>query len=258
MDFTLSTYSALLESLKKKNYCFMTFEAYSSSTPAGRTVVLRHDVDLLPQNALATARLEHSLGICATYYFRAVPESWDESIIREIASMGHEIGYHYESLTTAGGNPAAAFEDFKANLERLRAIAPVRTICMHGSPRSPFDSKDLWKEYSYKDLGLVGEPYLDTDFSKCFYLTDTGRRWDGHKVSVRDRVPEWQDRWNAEGLVFHSTGDIIMAIEEDKLPQTVMITTHPQRWTDNKVSWFKELLMQNAKNIVKRLIILTR
>lgn len=129
---------------------------------------------------------------------------------------------------------------------------------MHGSPRSPHDSKDLWKEYSYKDLGLVGEPYLDTDFSKCFYLTDTGRRWDGHKVSVRDRIPEWQDRWNAAGLVFHNTGDIIKAIEEERLPQTVMITTHPQRWTDSKVSWFKELLMQNAKNIVKRLIILSR
>ena len=26
------------------------------------------------------------------------------------------------------------------------------------------------------------------DFNKVFYLTDTGRRWDGHKVSVRDKV----------------------------------------------------------------------
>ena len=44
------------------------------------------------------------LGIKGVYYFRAVPESWDESIIKEIASLGHEIGYHYENLTTCNGN----------------------------------------------------------------------------------------------------------------------------------------------------------
>jgi hypothetical protein len=34
-----------------------------------------------------------------------------------------------------------------------------------------------------------------------------------------------------------------------------MITTHPQRWTDNVIEWFVELFMQNAKNTIKRLIV---
>lgn len=259
MDFTLQKYGSLLTLMKSQGYSFLPYREYhSAKSGAERKVFLRHDVDLLPQNSLATAVIEHGLGIKATYYFRAVPESWDEEIIKEIASLGHEVGYHYESLTTCDGDIDAAYQDFCKNLDKLRKLAPVSTICMHGSPRSPYDSKDIWEKYSYKDLGITSEPYLDTDFSNCFYLTDTGRRWDGYQVSVRDKIEGWQDIWTQAGLNFHSTDDLMEAIRESRLPSTIMITTHPQRWTDNKTKWAKELLLQNAKNIVKRLKILTQ
>lgn len=235
MDFTLNTYRRLLRALK------------------GRTVILRHDVDKRPKNSLRVARIEAEEGWKAIYYFRAVPCSWDEEVIREIAAMGHEIGYHYESLTTCNGDLAAAWEDFQINLEDLRRIAPVKSICMHGSPRSPWDSKDLWKQYDYKSLGIENEPYLDTDFSTTFYLTDTGRRWDGWKYSIRDKIPHWQEQWEKQGLVYHSTGDILNAIAAGTLPHNLMITTHPQRWEPFGIRWMRELFSQNAKNIVKRL-----
>ena len=156
---------------------------------------------------------EKRIGAHASYYFRAVPESWDDSIIQAVHQMGHEVGYHYESLTTCNGNLQQAFEDFKKNLEQLRKRVPVSTICMHGSPRSPYDSKDIWKKYNYKELNIIGEPYLSTDFSKMLYLTDTGRRWDGYKVSVRDKIEFYQEEWNARGWSFHSTDDIIKALK---------------------------------------------
>ena len=169
--------------------------------------------------------------------------------------MGHEVGYHYESLTTCKGNIQQAFDDFKKNLELLRKLVPVSTICMHGSPRSPYDSKDIWKKYDYKALDIIGEPYLDTDFSKMLYLTDTGRRWDGYKVSVRDKIVGYQEEWNAKGWSFHSTDDIIKALQENKLPDQIMITTHPQRWFNFGFGWIKELVMQNVKNMVKAVIV---
>jgi len=46
----------------------------------------------------------------------------------------------------------------------------------------------LWKRYDYKGLGIIAEPYLDIDYNQVFYITDTGRRWDGDRVSVRDKV----------------------------------------------------------------------
>lgn len=238
MDFTLKKYQELLIALK----------GYGSLT-------LRHDVDLKPLNSLRTAQMEHDLGMKATYYFRAVPESWDESVILQIASLGHEIGYHYESLTTCHGNMEAAYKDFCFNLDRLRQLVPVTSICMHGSPRSKWDSRDLWKHYDYHQLGITFEPYFDTDFSQTFYLTDTGRRWDGFKMSVRDKIPVFQEQWAKEGLVYHTTDDIIIAIKEMSFPRIVMITTHPQRWTDNRIQWLAEYLSQSAKNVVKKIMV---
>lgn len=322
MDFNLNIYEQLIRSLKHSGYSFLTFlealakenlpdenieKPFTSShlhtfTSSQKTVILRHDVDLLPQNSLRFAQIQAEMGIKGSYYFRAVPESWDESIIKEIASLGHEVGYHYENMDVAFGKLKdqrlkakvkkgsleydnlidAAYEDFIENLEKLRKLVPVSTICMHGSPKSKFDNKAIWDNYEYKDLGLIGEPYYDVDFDEMFYLTDTGRRWDGWKVSVRDKVPQ-QQQWNKQGLTFHSTMDIIDAItgvknekrkvkSENKsetlnsstsslhrlepetlnFPSQIMFTFHPQRWHASFLPWTKELLMQKAKNVVKR------
>lgn len=253
-DFTTQQYARLIKALKSRGYRFVTFAEFLKSAPDEKVVVLRHDVDLKPANSMRIATIENHLGAKASYYFRAVPESWDDDIIRAIASLGHEIGYHYESLTTTGGNVTEAYADFCKNLEKLRLLAPVATICMHGSPRSPYDSKDLWKTYDYHDLGIEGEPYFDVDFNHTFYLTDTGRRWDGYKVSVRDKVGHEQE-WEQAGLAFHTTEQIIKALNADALPSRIMITTHPQRWSDGFVPWLRELCMQKAKNVVKRMIV---
>ena len=255
MDFTRKKYIQLLLQLKDSGYKFITYSDYCAGAVPQRFVILRHDVDLKPQNSLEIAKIEKELQTKATYYFRAVPESWDEEIIKSICQMGHEIGYHYESLTTCKGDVQKAFGDFAKNLERLRMLVSVNTICMHGSPRSPYDSKDIWMQYDYKTLNILGEPYLTTDFSKMLYLTDTGRRWDGYKVSVRDKIEGYQDEWNAKGWSFHSTNEIIKALLENRLPDQLMITTHPQRWNNFGIAWIKELLLQNLKNILKAAIV---
>ena len=261
MDFTLRKYRQLLQSLQLQGYQFVTFEQYCASKTEEvdtRWVVLRHDVDLLPQNSLATAQIEHDLGIPASYYFRVVPESNQPEYIRQIAALGHEIGYHYEDMAICHGKAADAYAHFQKQLAYFRQFYPVRTICMHGAPTSKWDGKDLWKHYDYRALGIIGEPYFDVDFSQVFYLTDTGRCWDGYKVSVRDKIPIYQDQWVEQGLVYHTTDDVIRAADQALLPARIMITTHPQRWTNNILAWCKELLMQSLKNIVKRILIAAR
>ena len=268
-DFTLYQYRHLLESLLQQGYQFLTFEQYceqkssphrpiASSPDSPKYILLRHDVDLKAANSLATAQIEHELGIRATYYFRVVPQSNQPDIIRAIAALGHEIGYHYEDMALMQGDTEKAYAHFQQQLTYFRQFYPVRTICMHGAPTSQWDGKELWKHYDYRDLGIIGEPYFDIDFSQMFYLTDTGRCWDGYKVSVRDKIPVYQDQWNALGLVYHATNDIIHAAEQGSLPTRIMITTHPQRWTDRPLAWLKELLVQNAKNIIKRLFLVKK
>lgn len=252
MDFTIDKYKELLKALKKHH-------GFS----------IRHDVDLRPDFSLRIAQVEAEMGVKATYYFRTVPESYDEEIIRKIVSLGHTAGYHYECLTTCNGDMEAAYEDFCRNLEKLRNVVSITTACAHGSPRSPWNSQHIWevsrrrdvetsRQYDIHSLGIEYEPMLDTDFSKTLYLTDTGRRWDGYKVSVRDKVPEYQELWTKEGLVFHTTDDIIQALLNPEHPihkHDLLINTHPQRWMPFGPGWLKEATLQNIKNIAKRVIV---
>lgn len=257
-DFTLKKYAELLKCMSGRDYRFITFENYcvQKEMLADKPfAILRHDVDLKAENSLATARIEHSLGIKASYYFRVVEQSNKPAVIKDIARMGHEIGYHYEDMSICGGDTEKAVDHFKKQLDYFRQFYPVKTICMHGAPRSKFDGRDLWKHYDYHDFGIIGEPYFDADFSKIFYLTDTGRCWDGFNVSVRDKVPVYQEKWVEEGLVYHSTDDIIRALQNGTFPNHLMMTTHPQRWTDNRAQWLKEMMVQRAKNCVKRIIV---
>jgi len=219
-----------------------------------------------------TARIENELGITGTYNFRMVRGSFDEGIIRQIASMGHEIGYHYEDLTVAKGKAEQAIQLFEQNLARLRRLVPIETICMHGSPLSKYDNRKLWERYNYRDYGIIGEPYFDMDFSKILYLTDTGRRWDSERVSVRDKVlripanppgsrnPQ-STTHNLQPTTynlrpnFHSTFDIIKAASENLLPNQIMITIHPQRWDNRLWPWISEFVLQNIKNVGKRVVV---
>lgn len=337
-DFTPETYKLLLKSLMDQNYSFFPFVDFLQN-PETKSIVLRHDVDGRKMNSLRTAILENELGIKGTYYFRMVPESFDKDVIKKIAGWGHEIGYHYEdvSLMAQRLNGAkaqwfnksgdeknivdAAFISFKENLEKLRRIVPVDTICMHGSPLSRWDNRLLWKYYDYGDLGILGEPYFDIDFEKVLYLTDTGRRWDGGAVTVRDKVTgrkgrreedtegrrdrkkgeeDEERRRRGDGEMrggrnkgiggdkekgkegekgyrnntilhspfpplphsllnrFHSTFDIIGAARENRLPDQILLTVHPQRWDDRAFPWIKELFWQNVKNMVKRAVVKIR
>lgn len=249
MDFTLKIYQSLLQALKKAGYAFFTFEEYCEGKATGRFIILRHDVDLRAGHSLATAKLEAAFGIKASYYFRVVPQSKQPDKIKEIADLGHEIGYHYEDLSLFKGNSSFAIDHFRHQLSYFRKFYPVKTICMHGSPTSKYDNRGIWKHYDYKDFGLIGEPYFDIDFNKVFYLTDTGRCWDGDRFSVRDKVN------SVFTQSYHSTNELINAAVAGKLPDKIMITTHPQRWTDNGVEWLHEFIFQNIKNILKRLIV---
>lgn len=258
LDFTLLTYRKLLEALKERGYVFITFEQYcqvSAERLPKRFVILRHDVDLRAKNSLATAQIEHELELQASYYFRVVPESNQPEVIRGIAALGHEIGYHYEDMAIMHGDTEKALAHFQEQLAYFRLYYPVSTICMHGAPTSKYDGRELWKHYDYREYGVIGEPYFDVDFSKVFYLTDTGRRWDGYKVSVRDKIPQYQDQWTERGWVYRRSSQIIEAAEQSQLPACIMITTHPQRWTNNPLLWIKEVVVQTIKNAIKRLFL---
>jgi len=268
MEFTLSTYKSQLTALQIQGYTFQTFENFLQY-PAQKAVVLRHDIDKLPGNALKMAQLENELGIRGSYFFRVVSGVWDEAVMGQVVKLGHELGYHYENLSYVSKKERvqgfkdsrdrgkkdkeklyqSAIEDFERNLEEFRKIYPVKTICMHGSPLSKWDNRELWEKYDYRDYGIIGEPYFDIDFNKVLYLTDTGRKWNNGTASIRDKV---NTRFNFK---IKNTEHLIQFINSGELPDQIMINTHPQRWFNPGVMWWRELILQSMKNVVKKLIV---
>jgi hypothetical protein len=248
-DFTLAKLSDLYSAIIDSGYQILRFIEYLENTKYSKIVLLRHDVDNKITNAFKIAVLENSIGIKATFYIRYRKDLFKEAIINRIADMGHEIGYHYEDLSLAKGNFKKAISLFENKLAAFRHLYPVKTICMHGSPISNWDNRLLWEEYDYRNFGIVGEPYLDINFNNVLYLTDTGRRWNGADVSMRDKVAT---NFNYR---FKSTDQIIKALYGNQLPDKIMINIHPHSWSDKPIPWLKELIWQNTKNICKRFLV---
>jgi hypothetical protein len=48
---------------------------------------------------------------------------------------------------------------------------------------------------------------------------------------------------------------LIEKIQNSELPDKIMMNVHPQRWDDAFVPWVSELVGQNFKNVLKRLLV---
>lgn len=251
-DFSYKIYGHLLDELVNSGYHFITFEEYCKKVIPQKFCILRHDVDRLPLNAVVMAKIEKEKNIKASYYFRVAKEAYNEQVINDIVSLGHEAGYHYEDMDLTRGNIDDAYQSYLKNLAHFRKFYPIATICMHGSPMSRFDNKDVWKKYQYKVDGILGEPYFDIDYDSLYYITDTGRHWNNSEISVRDKV---KTKFKFD---IHGTIDIVRLVNQKKLPNQLMINTHPHRWFDALGPWTKELMLQSIKNIVKSAIIKIR
>lgn len=248
-DFTLKMYEQLCRVLLDSKYVFSTVHEYLSSEKAcPKTIIFRHDIDRTPVRALHLAQLEQRIGVKSTYYFRSTKAVFQPDIIGQIVQLGHEIGYHYETLAECNGDYDKAISLFAEELARFRDICPVTTISMHGRPLSKFDNRNLWEKYDFRDYGLIGECYLSIDYNTVLYLSDTGRTWHPTRYNVRDQVkgqplPE-----------LDTTGDLINYITCG-INKPLCLLTHPNRWTDSPLIWGKEWLLDQGINQVKRLLI---
>lgn len=247
-DFTYAVYNSLLFSLCQTKYTMKRIIDFKDITES-RCLFLRHDVDRWPNNALLMAELESNLGINATYYFRTIPSVFNEVIIKKIHDLGHEIGYHYEDLAVFNGDFTAAYLSFQNNLDRIRKICPVQTICAHGSPLSKWDSKLLWERFDYHESDIIADVGFDFDYNDVFYITDNGRAWNKSSASVRDKVVS---RYN---IPIKDTYHLIELVKQGQLPDKVMINAHPDTFFEFGLKWLGNYALIESKNIVKKFIV---
>jgi hypothetical protein len=247
LDFTLDKYQELCTVLAE-NYTVYTVSEYLSEKPEGKIAVLRHDVDRKIKNSLNMAKREHEMGIRSSYYFR-YPSTFKPDLIRKIRDLGHEIGYHYEVLSKTNGDYPKAIALFQTELEEFRKICPVNTICMHGSPLSKYNNRDLWTRYDYHSYGISGEAFLSFEQTSddFHYLTDTGRTWSG-KRSLRDVIKTTSAHDDPVSL--DSTDDLITWIRYTG-GKNLYITAHPERWSENLGEWLIWSFLDFGMNVGK-------
>jgi hypothetical protein len=95
-DFSLRHYAELLEGAKQAGYRFTGFDG----EPASGDLLLRHDVDLSLDAALALAELEASAEVAATYFlmtqsvFYNLDSPEGTRAMNRLRELGHGVGLH--------------------------------------------------------------------------------------------------------------------------------------------------------------------
>jgi hypothetical protein len=249
-DFSLAIYGDLISNMRRSGFKVLTLKEYFRQEPENQAfIILRHDVDRRPENALRMALLESSFGIHATYYFRVQKRNFHKEIIKRVEALGHEIGYHYEVMDSANGDLELAKRIFGSELSRLRELAEVSTVCMHGNPFSRWDNRDFWKHFTLPQFNLLGEAYTSIHDAQLYYATDTGRGWNRAAYNLKDTFSD-----ASVGLIpsLANTWELIDLICAKTYPK-IYLQIHPNRWSRRWLEWHWQLGEDLCANWAKTL-----
>lgn len=217
-------------------------------------VIIKHDVEDKPEKALKLSKIEHSLGIKATYYvhsfFLRNPEH--VAVLREIAGLGHEVGYHYDVLDNNDGDKEKAIQEFREALSCFEDNGfTVKTVCPHGNPlkkRIGYSSnKDFFLDATIRDLFkdivdvyLTFPDLLEKDY---LYITDAQ-----YSYFYRDAKSTRTDA-TEELLPLEGADRIIRMIRDG---QSMIISTHSHRYSASGCNAFIRVSLYKAAKLVAK------
>lgn len=237
--FTLAAFDALCAAIAP--YPVFSVADYlmtaRSALPA-HYAILRFDVDYREPHSELLAQVAHRHGLRGSFYFRHRKGTFPLAIMRRVAALGHEIGYHYETLDTCRGDQAAAEAQLLAHIADLRTAGfAIRTIAAHGAaPTAPTYHSNLDLIARAPDLlqraQLLGETTFSVDFTQVAYLSDAGWTWRLHT----DYAP------GSVGTIMRLAR--ALARFPDDIPR-LYITVHPQQWFAS--AWTAHTLRQRNR-----------
>lgn len=123
-DFSESAYVALVRKAKER----FRFIDDIHRPPGKGEVLWRHDVDVSPYQARRLAEIESSEGVCAYYFilltgdFYNVMEPNVRQIVRELITLGHNVGLHFDPNTAQSSEFASIERELEFQAETLKNI----------------------------------------------------------------------------------------------------------------------------------------
>lgn len=199
IKFTYQAYFDFIALLRSHRYEPMSFSAFDQldqeEKTLGKYVMLRHDVDFDLGKALDMARLEHAQGISSAYlvlltspFYNLFGDTAQEQL-REILSLGHEIGLHFDEKVYGKISREQMIDAvFKEADLVARALGQkeIALVSMHEPSRMQYmDPLDI-----HPLLNCYGKQF----FKECKYLSDSRLHWreDGRSYVTTERYQHFQ------------------------------------------------------------------
>ena len=214
-DFTEAAYEKCLL-IAKQNYQFINFTDYRSDE---KVCLWRHDIDFSPHRGLALAKIEAEASIGSTYFvhlhndFYNLLELEIFQLIKEIHSLGHEIGLHFDlgfyenSIKNSDDlEPLLVFE--KSILEKTFDIS-INSFSFHNPIAHP--NINIGEE----TIGGMVNAYSDYIKAKYAYCSDSFCYWRYKRLM-----------------------DVIQ--QEDN--QYLHVLTHPECWSKQALGPYSRIL----------------
>ncbi len=180
-NFTLDHYFETLKAYRSANYSVISFKEYLHKTPAGKVLILRHDVDLDLEVAHRMALIDHKADCRSTWFLRLHSRRYNllsydsQRIILDLKKMGHEVALHFEpSFAQSIDLEADSYADRQKNIFENITGEKVIGFSSHeptraNQPELVATLMNRWK--------LEYHAY-ETRFTKDMkYLSDSSSRW---------------------------------------------------------------------------------
>ena len=200
--FSNAGYRGLLEKILESGYSIAPLR--ESFLNNDLTVILRHDVDFSVDFALEMALIEKELGVRSTFFFMITCDYYNvlseenRNALNKIASLGHEIGLHWDSRFMPNKRDEQV-EFFNSQLRILSSVIgeSIQSVSQHIPTDTPnFDIDPLVNFNAYSKR--INDKYR--------YVSDSSMVWREHTPLdfIADRAsfqflahPIW---WIAEGV----------------------------------------------------------
>lgn len=172
-------YLDFLAKAKTEGFSFLQFQDFlpGSNPLPPKHIVLRHDVDFAPEYSLEMAQLEHAAGIKSTFFVLVDGQFYNplhtEVIrqIREIQSLGHEIGLHF-AVSSAVYSDIGKEVAFRLEVLSSIAGAKVRSFSQHDPVNAGFT--DVTLPTGHHDCVDVSQVIRD---HQLLYVSDSAMMW---------------------------------------------------------------------------------
>lgn len=176
-DFTLDNYSRIVKIALERYNIVSFFDNFNND----HALILRHDIDHSVDAALKIARIEAKFNIKSSFFFLLHSEMYSilepETVekIKEIMSLGHYIGLHFDVSFYKNIKSNKDLEDyiyFEKNIIEKITNSEIKLISFH-SPNLESSTIDFRRD-TYAELINT---YSRKFFSKDSYISDSNGYW---------------------------------------------------------------------------------